>query len=342
MTTAYITHPRYNEHDLRGHPEHAGRIEAVWQQLQEANLINRMKAITASPISEDLILKVHTSEHLSTLQWVAQQDKIVMIDNDTYALQTSYEVARLSAGGVINAVDAILKGDADNAMAVVRPPGHHATPFRPMGFCLLSNIALGARHALDAYGLERVMIVDYDVHHGNGTQDVFYEDNQVLFISTHQSPFYPGTGDIKEIGKGAGEGYTVNVPLSGGYGDTSYHAIFQEVIWALAERYQPQLILVSAGFDAHWVDPLAHMKLSLSGYDHFSRELIRMAEQICNGNIVFVMEGGYDLQALSHGWRNIAHALLDDDELSDPYGNAKHADNDIQSVIQEVKSIHQL
>ena len=265
-----------------------------------------------------------------------------MIDHDTYAVPTSYEIAGLSAGGVVQAVDAVLAGEANNGLAAVRPPGHHATPFRPMGFCLLSNIALAAKHAQQQYNIQRVLIVDYDVHHGNGTQDVFYSDDSVLFISTHQSPFYPGTGSKTEIGEGNGTGFTINIPLSGGYGDESYRAIFEQIIWDAAKRFQPELILVSAGYDAHWVDPLASMKLSLSGYDHLVRELLKMANALCDGKIVFVMEGGYDLKALSHGIRNIAHALLGDEDISDPYGAADGSSPNVQPIIDEIRAIHKL
>lgn len=344
MITAYVTHQRYPEHNLSRHPEHAGRIQAVWSQLQSSGLQERMMSLSPSPATESQILSVHTQEHLDRLKWIGNQDRLVMIDNDTYALPASYDIARLAAGGVVEAVSAVLGGRATRAIAAVRPPGHHATPDRQMGFCLLNNIAMGARFAQQNYKIERVMIIDYDVHHGNGTQDIFYDDETVLFLSTHQSPYYPGTGAFNETGIQDGLGYTINVPIAGGHGDDSYKAIFQELVWAAAERFQPQLFLISVGFDAHWVDPLAQMRLSLSGYDYLARECIKMADKLCDGKIVFVMEGGYDLQALSHGWYNIAHACLDDDELSDPYGDAPNALplEQIQATIAKLKSLHSL
>jgi len=267
---------------------------------------------------------------------------MVMFDSDTYALPQSYEIAKLAAGGVLTAVDAVMTGEADNGLAAVRPPGHHATPERAMGFCLLSNIAIAARHAQDQYDIKRVMIVDFDVHHGNGTQDVFYEDGSVLFISTHQYPFYPGTGDLRETGIGAGKGTTINIPLGHGHGDTSYRQIYESILWPAARRFQPELILVSAGFDAHFIDPLAMMQLTHDGYAHLTRELIRMAEEVCDGKIVFVMEGGYDLPALAHGMRNVAHALLGEEEISDPYGNIAKKESDAQSIIEAVQELHGL
>lgn len=342
MTTAYITDKRFTEHNLSEHPEHAGRIKAVWSQLQSAGLVDRLSCIDPTPVTDEQILSVHTQEHLDRLIWVSQQNKTVLIDQDTYALPVSFDIAKLSAGGVITAVDAVLQGNADNAMAVVRPPGHHATPNRQMGFCLLSNIAMGARHAQTQHQLKKVLILDYDVHHGNGTQDVFYADDSVMFISIHQSPFYPGTGLIGETGRLDGHGYTLNIPISGGHGDEGYKAIFNDIVWRAVEKFEPEIMLISAGFDAHWVDPLAGMKLSLSGYDFLARDCIKMADKVCDGKIIFVMEGGYDLKALAHGWQNIAHALLGDDELSDPYGEAPSSlsIDEIQSDIDQIRLLH--
>jgi acetoin utilization deacetylase AcuC-like enzyme len=344
MTTAYVTHKRYTEHTLDSHYEFAGRIEAVWAQLQSAGLLDRMSCLTPSPVTNEQILRVHTQDRLNQLALLSLQNRTTMIDQDTYATPTSFEVARLSAGGVVESIDAIMTGGADNAIAAVRPPGHHATPDRSMGFCLLNNVAIGARYAQKNYDVRKVLIFDYDVHHGNGTQDIFYEDESVMFISIHQSPLYPGTGRIQEIGSSTGKGYTLNVPINGGYADNAYEAIVDQIVWKAVERFDPDLMLISAGFDAHWVDPLANARLSLSGYDMLARECIKMANQFCDGNIVFVMEGGYDLKALSHGWQNIAHALLGDDELSDPYGEAPSSLplSNIYIEIDPVKALHGL
>jgi acetoin utilization deacetylase AcuC-like enzyme len=236
----------------------------------------------------------------------------------------------------------VLSGKADNALAAVRPPGHHAMPSHAMGFCIFGNVAIGARYAQKVYGIERVMIVDYDVHHGNGTEAMFYDDPSVLFVSTHQYPFYPGTGALNDIGTGAGKGYTVNIPLSAGHGDNNYAQVFEKVVWKVAARFQPQLILVSAGFDAHFSDPLAQMRLSLTGYAHLTRELLAMAKQFCGGKIAFVMEGGYNLQALSSGVLNIAHALLGNPDVSDPMGLDKKPEPDITPLITSLQKLHGL
>lgn len=343
MTTAYITHPRYPEHTYPGHPEHAGRIRAVWQALDDAGLPPKMISITPDAVTTDLIRSVHTPDYMDILQWMSSSNQAQMrIDGDTYAQPHSYEIARLAAGGVVQAVDEVLSGRVNNALAAVRPPGHHARPKIGMGFCLLANVSIAARHAQQAYGLDRIMIVDYDVHHGNGTQEVFYHEKEVFFLSTHQYPFYPGTGAIDETGEGAGEGYTLNIPLPAGHGDENFAALYREIVWPAAIRYQPQLIIVSAGFDAHWTDPLARMALSLTGYAHITRELIKMAEQLCGGKIVFALEGGYNLDVLGQGVRNIAHALLGEDTVSDVYGGSGMAEPIIQPHIQRLKRLHGL
>jgi acetoin utilization deacetylase AcuC-like enzyme len=342
MTTVYTTHPRYVEHDFPGHPEHAGRIKAVWNTLEKAGLTARMKAVEPGPASDEQILAVHTREYLDLLRQISLEDGPVRFDADTYALPESPEVARLSAGGVIRAVDEVLNGDADNGLAVVRPPGHHALSTRGMGFCLLGNVAIAARRAQRAHDLRRVLIVDFDVHHGNGTQDMFYDDDSVLFISTHQYPFYPGTGSLEETGTGRGAGYTINIPLPANQGDGNYAIVFERIVWPAARRFQPDLVLVSAGFDAHWTDPLALMRLTLTGYAHLTRELISMAQELCGGRIVFVMEGGYDLETLGHGVRNIAHALLGEDEISDPLGGGNQQEPDISPLLDRILRLHGL
>lgn len=344
VTTACITHPRYVEHTLPGHPEHAGRIQAVWRELENAGLSDRMRSITPEPITDDLVLAVHTQHYFDSLKWIAtHHQEIMLLNPDTYFGPTSLEVARLAAGGVVRAVDEVLSSRVSNAMAAVRPPGHHAVPDNAMGFCLLGNVAIAIRYAQRQHHLDRLMIVDYDVHHGNGTQDMLYDDPHALFVSTHQYPFYPGTGAIDETGTGEGRGYTVNIPLNAGHGDRNYAAIYEHIIWPLAERYKPQLLVVSAGFDAHWDDPLAHMRLSLPGYAHLTRELIKIAEKLCEGRIVFALEGGYNLDTLAHGVRNIAHALLGDDEISDPLGPAPTAtEPDIEPLIAQIRQIHRL
>ncbi len=343
MTTIYTTHTRYTEHDSPGHPEHAERIRAVWQRLDESGLSTRMNTVTAEPISDEQILTVHTPDYLDVLTRVSAQHRLLHLDADTYAGHDALMIAKLSAGGAVGAVDAVLSGSATNGLAALRPPGHHAMPGYGMGFCLLGNIAIAARFAQQQHTIQRVLIVDYDVHHGNGTEAMFYDDPSVLFISTHQYPLYPGTGAVTDTGASRGEGYTINIPLPAGSGDSNYSRVFDEIVWKAAERFQPELILVSAGFDAHWADPLAGMQLTLNGYARLTVELLRMADQLCGGKIVFIMEGGYDLDALSYGVSNIARLLIGN-EAVDLLGAPVivRSEPDITSLIQMSKQVQRL
>jgi acetoin utilization deacetylase AcuC-like enzyme len=342
LTTAYITDTRVLAHDLRGHVETAARLKAIHQRFQESGLNARFKHLTPDPISDAQILAVHTEDYLENiLKWTESQTG-VMLGADTYALPESFFAARLSAGGNLRAVDEVLSGGADNALVALRPPGHHAVPDMAMGFCLLANISLAARHAQAQYGLKRIMIVDFDVHHGNGTQDVFYEDGQVLFLSTHQSPLYPYTGAARDTGSGEGQGTTVNIPLPAGVGDAGFAALFNEIAWPAARRFKPELILVSAGFDAHHADPLGGLKLSCAGYHQLASTLLQIAAELCRGRIVFALEGGYDLVALSHSMQNVALALLGDPPAADPLGLYDRPEASVHSIIQNVCAIHGL
>ena len=344
MTTVYVTHLRYPEHHLAGHPEHAGRIKAVWAEMGKAGLMARLNQLQPEMVSDDAILAVHSPKYVELLRWTetAHQEHI-HFDADTYGGPTVYEIARLSAGGVVKAIDEVLSGRATNALAAVRPPGHHAMPDHAMGFCILGNVPIATRYAQTKYGLERVMIVDFDVHHGNGTEAMFYDDPSVLFISTHQYPFYPGSGAVTDIGRGKGTGHTINIPLAAGHGDEGFAELYQQIVWPAAERFKPDLIIVSAGFDAHWLDPIAGMRLSLTGYAHLCSELVQMARKLCEGKIVFAMEGGYNLEALTHGMVNIAHRLLGDETISDPLGPPRDIrEPDIAPLLARLKDIHNL
>jgi acetoin utilization deacetylase AcuC-like enzyme len=330
---------------MPGHPEHAGRLKSVLKKIEEGGLRDRMQTIVPKPLSEHTIMLAHTSQHLDMLgQIEAMSDsQLYMIDADTYMNPGSYTIARLSAGGVCAAVDAVMSKGAENALAAVRPPGHHATASQAMGFCLLNNIAIAARHAQQEHGAGRVMIVDFDVHHGNGTNDIFYEDDSVLFVSTHQYPLYPGSGALEDTGRGAGMGYTINVPLRAGSGDHALERVFEDVVWVAAERFKPELMLVSAGFDGHWADPLAGLRLTLNGYARLTRELMAMADELCGGKVVFVMEGGYDLEVIGTGMANVARCLLGDDDIADPLGAPKDdSEPDVEHLIRSLRDVHDL
>ena len=253
--------------------------------------------LTPEPADLDAILTVHAPHVVDLVQRAARQGG-AWLDPDTYVSADSYEVALLAAGGACRAVDAVMTGEAPRAFAFVRPPGHHAEPDRSMGFCLFNNIAIAAEHALNAHGLERVAIVDWDVHHGNGTQAAFWRRPDVLFISLHQYPFYPGSGSASERGAGAGEGYTLNIPLPAGSNDEVYLTRFTDTVVPALHAFAPQLILVSAGFDAHADDPLAMMRVTTDAFADWARLLKDAATDLCDGRLVLVLEGGYNLRAL--------------------------------------------
>lgn len=344
MTTAYLYSPLFLEHQEYGHPESPERLNAILRALDETGVRARLTSIEPTPATEAQIEAVHTREHLARVkQLVARGGG--HFDPDTYANESTLDAALLAAGALVRAVDAVMSGAVDNAFALVRPPGHHATRTRAMGFCIFNNVAIAAQHALDTHHLERVLIVDYDVHHGNGTQDIFYDSARVLYFSTHQYPHYPGTGDWREIGKGEGSGYTVNVPLPTGIGDKGFQYIFDELLSPIAERYCPQLILVSAGYDAHWSDPLAMENLTVAGYGALARTLVALARDLCGGRIIFTLEGGYHLPALAHGVVATFHALLGDTDIPDPLGTSPHPEyalDAVQRYVEHLKGVHNL
>lgn len=341
MTTAYLYSPVFLEHEEYGHPESPERLQEILRVLKETDVLPRLTALEPMPATEAQLEAVHSKELIARVKSIVARGG-GHLDPDTYTNVRSLDAARLAAGALVRAVDAVLTGEVDNAFALVRPPGHHATRDRAMGFCLFNNVAVGAQHALDQHHLERVLIVDYDVHHGNGTQDIFYRTSRVLYFSTHQYPHYPGTGHWQEIGAGEGEGFTVNVPLPPGVGDAGYQRVFDDLLFPIAERYRPQLVLVSVGFDAHWSDPLAMMGLSLAGYTALARTVIAIAREQCAGRIVFTLEGGYDLRVVSNGVAATFRALLGDAEIPDSLGPARHADRDIGDYVEQLKGVHRL
>jgi len=341
MTTGYVYEPIYLEHTLSGHPENHERLVAIMDLLKETGTLERLEKVPASPISRERLERNHTARYIEEVRRVAERGG-GHLDADTYMGPRSYEAALISAGGLVNLTEAVLDGPVDNGFALVRPPGHHALAGRGMGFCLFNNVAIAAHYALAERDLERILIVDFDVHHGNGTQDAFYESPTVLYFSTHQYPYYPGSGHWQDTGRGAGLGYTANVPLRGGVGDTGYGQIFDEILVPLARRYRPQLILVSAGYDAHWADPLAGMLLSITGYAALTRRLKALADELCAGRIVFTLEGGYHLKVLSYAVLDTFKALLGDEDVVDPLGPSPRAEVDISDLLTAVKRVHNL
>lgn len=286
-------------------------------------------------------MRCHHPRHIERVEEISRRGG-GLLDADTYTNEFSYDAAVYAAGGLIDLTHAVVDGLFDNGFALVRPPGHHATPIRAMGFCLFSTIAIAARAARYDRGLERVAVIDFDVHHGNGTQDVLIEDPTVLFISSHQYPFYPGTGGLHEIGKGEARGATINIPLDVGVGDQGFKRLYGEAVFPVLRRFQPQLILVSAGFDAHWDDPLANIGLTLTGYRWLCQGLIELATELCKGRIVFLLEGGYNLEVLAPGVGNVFRLLLGDSYCHDPLGPSPWAEPDVSQLLGMLKALHNL
>lgn len=342
MTTAFFTDSRFSIHTLPGHPEHAGRLESIVGCLRSNGVVDRFQHIEGREATREEILRVHVEDHIRLLERTAFLEEPAMYGADTYIVPESYQLARLAAGGLLRVVDAVMEDRADNGLAAIRPPGHHATPAQAMGFCLINNIAIAARYAQDKYNLQRVAIVDFDVHHGNGTQDIFYDDPSVLFISSHQSPLYPGTGHLNEIGHGEGRGTTINIPVPPETGDSAFQTITDQITLPALTRFEPQLILISAGFDAHWRDPLANLQVSLTTFAKLSQQLIATAKTLCDGKIIFVTEGGYDLDVLSYGVLNAALALLGDETIHDSLGKSSHEHPLDETLLSRLRSTHQL
>jgi acetoin utilization deacetylase AcuC-like enzyme len=291
-----ISSERFADHlTPPGHPESPER-NAVLETAAAA--LKTLGAEVVEPVAatREQLLRVHPASHIDAIE--ATRGKATMIDADTFTSPETADVALLAAGAAVQAVDAVLDGRHKTAAALVRPPGHHAESARAMGFCFYSNVAVAAAHAR-ARGLARVAIVDYDVHHGNGTQEIFYDDPAVLYVSTHQYPFYPGTGAASETGAGAGKGFTVNVPMEAGATDGDYLEVFAEVVEPVLRKFKPDIVIVSAGFDAHEADPLAQMRMSATGLALATWRLAAVAREVCEGRAVLVTEGGYALKALA-------------------------------------------
>ncbi len=295
MPLLLISSPRFRDHVTPpGHPERPERADVMGSVAQEWRVRGATIAEPRAATRAEL-LRVHGESHLRAIDDTA--GLAAALDSDTYTSPDSRDVALLAAGAAALGVERVLAGEASRAFALVRPPGHHAGRDRAMGFCLYNNVAVAAAHAR-SLGVERVAIVDYDVHHGNGTQEIFYDDPRVLYLSTHQYPYYPGTGAAGEVGRAAGGGFTVNVPLEAGATDGDYDEVFDAVVVPVLEQFRPALILVSAGFDAHERDPLARMRMSAAGFARLTAGLCRIAERHAGGRAVAVSEGGYDLAAL--------------------------------------------
>jgi len=343
MKVGYVYDPVYLKHDTGYHPENAQRLEATMAHLEETGLIEQLTQITPRPATVEELAYVHQASYVSHIQDAAVRGG-GWLDGDTVISPDSYDAALYAAGGAIEAADAVINGRVNSAFALVRPPGHHATALAAMGFCLFNNIAIAARHALEKHKLEKVAIIDFDVHHGNGTQEAFYSNPQVLYISTHQYPHYPGTGTIGETGSGAAKGSTVNIPLPSGSGDDEYRQVFEQIIVPVTRRFRPELILVSAGYDLHWKDRLAMMEVSTTGFAEMVQTIKELANELCGGKIVVTLEGGYNLKALATSVKATFDVLLGKPDIEDPLGppERRWAAPDISGLIQMIKETHNI
>ncbi len=350
--------PLFLEHDLPGHPEHAGRLRAVQALLAKKRAHEWLTQLASVPATFDELCDLHDPDYVSRVYAICASGK-GSLNPDTYLTRQSFDAAALAAGAAMSCVRAVQRGEVQRAFALVRPPGHHAYAGHGEGFCLFNNVAFAAQAALGKFGptdpmwspaavkslandTPRVMIVDFDVHHGNGTQDIFYQDPRVLTASLHQyGHIYPGSGALDEVGAGPGLGVALNVPLPPGTGDAGYARAFDEIIVPMAQRFKPSLLLASAGFDAHWRDPLAHMSVSLSGFSAMVRSLCALSDTLCGGKFVAVLEGGYDLDALSYGVLNALRVMQGQpDAVEDPLGPPPDREPDVSRVIAAVRKLH--
>ncbi len=325
----------HRAHFQPGHPERPDRVQRIRRGLKEIDRWEDFPQLEPVDMEDELLESVHRPAYLDRLQKACSQRQ--PMDLDTYTTQESWQLALNAAGGGIAVADAVWERSSKVGFALTRPPGHHATADRAMGFCLLNNIALAAQYLIQRKGAHRIAILDFDLHHGNGTQDIFYDRGDVFYLSTHQSPFYPGTGHIEDTGRGEGEGKTVNVPLPAGSGDSAFQAVSEEIIPPFLDEFSPQMILVSYGFDTHWRDPLGGFRLSAAVYAEIIGRLHRYARERCQGRMALFLEGGYDLSAGEACSQGIVKTMLG--ELwTDPLGKSPQPErDDWKAVLERVK-----
>ena len=307
--TGVVKDPIFMEHRPGDyHPESPERLEVLYDMLEDPDLQGTFQVLAPRLAQREDLARVHDGRYIDRVASTAGRPR-VSLDPDTQTSPRSYEAAVLAAGGCLEAVDRIFSGEIQNGIAMIRPPGHHAETARAMGFCLFNNVAVAARYAQATHGISRVMIVDWDLHHGNGTQGTFYDDPTVLYASTHQYPYYPGSGAFQEVGRGQGEGYTLNIPLSVGHGDAEFVGIYRRIIAQVGRAFRPELLIVSAGFDIYHGDPLGGMAVTPEGFGLLTRILVEMAEETCGGKVLVALEGGYNLEGLRDGGKAVLQEL---------------------------------
>jgi len=319
------------------HPERIDRLRVIYDFIEREENQKKFVFPDFEPADINHIEKNHGDALIKRVSETSGR-RYDYLDQDTATSAKSYEAAMLAAGSVIKGVDLLIDKEIDNGFALVRPPGHHAEPDRSMGFCLFNNVAVAAWHAKTHHNLERVMIVDWDLHHGNGTQFSFYDSNKVLYLSTHQYPYYPGTGALQETGTGEGEGFTVNIPLPSGFGDKEYAAIFNDIVIPIGRSYKPELILISAGFDIYHGDPLGSMSVGPPGFAYMTRLLLSLAEEVCDGRVLVTLEGGYNLKGQRDGALAVLSELLGGPIDED--GREFFLDDETEAVFKTIHNSH--
>ncbi len=342
MTTLLYTHDDFYLHEMpAGHPECQERIARVNQALDHPDF-DHLSRREAPEVAWDRVLLAHPESFKDAVRLAAPTEHtLVQLDPDTWMGPHSLGATRRSAGAGVAAVDAIMAGEAQNAFIVARPPGHHAEQDKAMGFCMFNSAAITALHAQQAHGCTRVAVVDFDVHHGNGTQEIFYEDPNVLYMSTHQWPLYPGTGALEETGTGAGEGATINIPLPAYTGDGDLIHVFKQILTPKALAFNPDLVIVSAGYDAHWMDPIGGMNITVSGFADIMQEILMWARECAGNRLIAALEGGYNTNALAHSVLTTIRLLQDPNATSsDPFGKSPRQDADLSDHLDELMAFY--
>lgn len=335
----------HESHFEYGHPERPERIEAIRQGLMDAGWWDEYPHLDPLVIPQKILTAIHTPNYLKRLEATSNQG--AHLDMDTYTTPASWEISRKTAGGALAVAEAVWRQLSRRGLALTRPPGHHATSSQGMGFCLLNNVALAAEHLLhgdlqNIQNAKQLAIIDIDLHHGNGTQDIFWERKDVLYISTHQSPLYPGTGQYTETGSGDGAGFTLNIPLPPGTGDQGFNTVMTDIILPILDRTKPEMLLVSVGFDPHWRDPLGHLMLTANGYTGLIRHMVEWVDRNAGGRIALFLEGGYDLQAGQACLQGTVSALLGE-PWTDWLGEGPRPEGKSwQPVLREVKKIWEI
>jgi acetoin utilization deacetylase AcuC-like enzyme len=341
LQTGLIYDPAYLNHNTGGHPESGDRVAYAYSILKKAGLLENIVAIKPRLASLEEIELVHIPGYITRLRDFSNRGG-GSYGPDNIVSRGTFDTAMLAAGGILSAVDAVMERKVEGAYALVRPPGHHARPGQAMGFCFFNNIAIGARFAAKKYGLNRILLVDWDEHHGNGTEEIFYNESSVLYFSVHRDGNYPGTGQIEQVGEGAGAGFNINVPLPRRCSDDDYEYVFRQILQPVANEYKPELVLVSAGMDTHAKDPIGQMNMSGPGYSRLAAVILEIASRWCGGATVFVLEGGYNLQALAEGVLAVINTMVNwDFKEAHPAKEELMVKIAVKSAVSSVRRYHE-